>query len=65
MLHYAQAYFGVSTGSEIPTLVGTIESHDLPFSSISVLNQHSEKDATYKIFSRKPMADALLDHIFR
>ncbi|XP_058227029.1 farnesylcysteine lyase [Rhododendron vialii] len=58
------AYFGVSTGSEIPTLVGTIESHDLPFSSISVLKQHSEKDATYKIFSRKPMADALLDRIF-
>lgn len=58
------AYFGVSSRSEIPTLVGTIESHDLPFSSISVLKQHGEKDATCKIFSREPMADALLDRIF-
>ncbi|KAF8377076.1 hypothetical protein HHK36_030449 [Tetracentron sinense] len=57
-------YFGRNSVSEIPELVGTIEAPDLPFSSISVLKKYSEKDMTYKIFSRKPMADALLDHIF-
>ncbi|XP_051126941.1 farnesylcysteine lyase isoform X3 [Andrographis paniculata] len=57
------AYFGLNTLSEIPELVGTIESDDLPFTSISVLKEH-EKDKTYKIFSREPMLDALLDNIF-
>ncbi|XP_017982372.1 PREDICTED: farnesylcysteine lyase [Theobroma cacao] len=58
------AYFGLKAVAEIPELVGTLEDPDLPFSSISVLKQHYEKDATYKIFSREPMADALLDSIF-
>ncbi|KAL6542368.1 hypothetical protein OROMI_023970 [Orobanche minor] len=57
------AYFGLDELSDIPELVGTIESTDLPFSSIGVLKQH-EKDMTYKIFSREPMSDALLDDIF-
>ncbi|EYU20569.1 hypothetical protein ABFS82_08G083700 [Erythranthe guttata] len=56
-------YFGLKVLSDIPELVGTIESDDLPFSSISILKQH-EKDMTYKIFSREPMTDALLDDIF-
>jgi prenylcysteine oxidase/farnesylcysteine lyase len=60
-----KGYFGLDALSEIPELVGTIEDPDLPFSSISVLKQHGEKDMTYKIFSRKPMADILLDSIFR
>ncbi|KAB1210513.1 Farnesylcysteine lyase [Morella rubra] len=58
------AYFGLNAVSEIPELVGTIEDPDLPFSSISVLKQRDEKDATYKIFSRKRMEDTLLDSIF-
>uniref|UniRef100_A0A5B7BD05 Putative Farnesylcysteine lyase n=1 Tax=Davidia involucrata TaxID=16924 RepID=A0A5B7BD05_DAVIN len=58
------AYFGFEAVSEIPELVGTIEDPDLPFSSISVLKEHNEKDMTYKIFSREPLEDALLDHIF-
>ncbi|EXB56421.1 Farnesylcysteine lyase [Morus notabilis] len=57
-------YFGLDAVSDIPELVGTIEVPDLPFSSISVLKRHDEKDMTYKIFSRKPMDDALLDSIF-
>ncbi|GER33965.1 farnesylcysteine lyase [Striga asiatica] len=57
------AYFGLDSLGDIPDLVGTIESPDLPFSSISVLKQH-EKDMTYKIFSREPMLDATLDKIF-
>ncbi|CAK9183676.1 unnamed protein product, partial [Ilex paraguariensis] len=59
------AYFGLDSVSDIPELVGTIEAPDLPFTSISVLKQHSANDMTCKIFSHEPMADALLDHIFR
>ncbi|KAL5982745.1 hypothetical protein ACLOJK_016821 [Asimina triloba] len=58
------AFFGVKSASDIPSLVGTIESPDLQFSSISVLKQYSEDDKTYKVFSRKVMADELLDLIF-
>ncbi|KAK4256821.1 hypothetical protein QN277_006497 [Acacia crassicarpa] len=58
------AYFGLSAVMEIPELVGTVEDPDLPFSSISVLKKYDEKDATYKIFSRQPVSDTLLDSIF-
>ncbi|XP_050207285.1 farnesylcysteine lyase [Mercurialis annua] len=58
------AYFGLKAVSDIPQLVGTIEDPELPFSSISVLKQHNETDMIYKIFSRKPMPDSLLDSIF-
>lgn len=58
------AYFGLVAVSEIPELVGTLEDPNLPFSSISVLRKHDEKDMSYKIFSREPMADVLLDRIF-
>ncbi|XP_028766094.1 farnesylcysteine lyase-like [Neltuma alba] len=58
------AYFGLSAVTEIPDLVGTVEAPDLPFSSISVLKKYDEKDATYKIFSRQPVSDSLLDTIF-
>ncbi|PON36188.1 Prenylcysteine oxidase [Parasponia andersonii] len=57
-------YFGLDAVSKIPELVGTIEDPDLPFSSISVLKRHDEKDMTYKIFSRKPLDDDVLDTIF-
>ncbi|WOH07054.1 hypothetical protein DCAR_0626485 [Daucus carota subsp. sativus] len=58
------AYFGFNYVTDIPELVGTIESSDLPFTCISILKKHSEKDMTYKMFSRQPMTDVLLDQIF-
>lgn len=58
------AYFGFDDVSDIPELVGTTETPDLQFTSISVLKEHNKKDMTYKIFSRQPMTDVLLDHIF-
>ncbi|MBA0743472.1 hypothetical protein Gogos_006144 [Gossypium gossypioides] len=58
------AYFGLRTVAEIPELVGTLEDSDLPFTCISVLKQLDENDITYKIFSREPLSDALLDSIF-
>lgn len=58
------AYFGLNADSAIPELVGTLESPNIPFSSISVLKKHGGKDMTYKVFSREPMTDALLDQIF-
>ncbi|GLT25085.1 hypothetical protein SLA2020_002380 [Shorea laevis] len=57
-------YFGLQAVTDIPQLVGTMEDPNLPFSSISILKQYNEKDITYKLFSRKPMTDALLDNIF-
>ncbi|XP_073058029.1 farnesylcysteine lyase-like [Primulina eburnea] len=57
------AYFGLKEVKDIPELVGTIESADIPFSCISILKQH-EKDMTYKVFSRQELADDLLDKIF-
>ncbi|CAL5368882.1 unnamed protein product [Camellia sinensis] len=58
------AYFGLHSASAIPELVGTVENSDIPFTSISVLKQHSKNDMSYKIFSRETVADALLDRIF-
>lgn len=58
------AYFGLDDASDIPELVGTIEDPDLPFTCISILKKHNEKDMTYKMFSRESMADGLLDQIF-
>ncbi|KAL3528186.1 hypothetical protein ACH5RR_012842 [Cinchona calisaya] len=57
-------YFGFNMVSVIPELVGTTESSDVPFSSISVLRRHNEKDMTYKIFSRQLMSEELLDQMF-
>ncbi|XP_027075243.1 farnesylcysteine lyase [Coffea arabica] len=57
-------YFGFDMVSDIPELVGTTETPGVPFSSISVLNKHGEKDMTYKIFSRQLMPEELLNHIF-
>ncbi|KAL4561299.1 hypothetical protein LXL04_033463 [Taraxacum kok-saghyz] len=58
------AYFGLDTVSDIPELIGTIESSDLPFTCISILKEHNEKDMTYKMFSRQSLTDSLLDQIF-
>ncbi|KAI4310826.1 hypothetical protein MLD38_035778 [Melastoma candidum] len=58
------AYFGLKTVVEIPDLIGSIEDPSLPFSSISVLKRHGEKDMTYKVFSRQATEDTLLDEIF-
>lgn len=62
--HLNSNYFGVSE-DEIPTTIGTTETEEVPFSSISVLKQYGAKEFTYKIFSRKTMEDELLDRLFR
>ncbi|KAK1283583.1 Farnesylcysteine lyase [Acorus calamus] len=58
------AYFGFTLASEVPDLVGTVESPDLPFSCVAVQKKISEDDKVYKIFSRSPLEDNLLDKIF-
>ncbi|KAL5075162.1 hypothetical protein RYX36_014146 [Vicia faba] len=57
-------YFGLKVAAKIPDLVATLEDPTLPFTSISVLKKHNEEESTYKIFSRQPMTDSLLDSIF-
>ncbi|XP_071689482.1 farnesylcysteine lyase [Rutidosis leptorrhynchoides] len=58
------AYFGLSSVSDLPELVGTIENPELPFTCISLLKEHNATDMTYKMFSRQSLTDALLDQIF-
>lgn len=60
-----QEYFGFNNASGIPDLIGTLEVPDVPFSSISILKKYSEEDIAYKIFSRTPADDSLLDQLFR
>lgn len=57
-------YFGFSDASEILDLIGTLEVPDVPFSSISILKKYGEKDMAYKMFSRTPADDGLLDKLF-
>ncbi|ONK55718.1 uncharacterized protein A4U43_C10F290 [Asparagus officinalis] len=57
-------YFGFKHASEIPALIGTLEVPDVPFSSISILKKYDEEDMTYKMFSRGPADDSLLDQLF-
>ncbi|KAF0895635.1 hypothetical protein E2562_013930 [Oryza meyeriana var. granulata] len=58
-------FFGLSSVSDIPELIGTMELPDIPFSSISILKKYNEQDMTYKVFSRMKLNDNLLDEIFR
>uniref|UniRef100_A0A0E0KXA5 Prenylcysteine lyase domain-containing protein n=1 Tax=Oryza punctata TaxID=4537 RepID=A0A0E0KXA5_ORYPU len=57
-------FFGLSSVSDIPELIGTMEVPEIPFSSISILKKYSEQDMTYKVFSRVKLNDSLLDQIF-
>ncbi|KAH7685318.1 prenylcysteine oxidase / farnesylcysteine lyase protein [Dioscorea alata] len=57
-------FFGLKSASEVPDLVGTIERPDIPFSCISVLKKYTNEEKTYKMFSRAPATDDLLDQMF-
>uniref|UniRef100_A0A0E0H0R5 Prenylcysteine lyase domain-containing protein n=1 Tax=Oryza nivara TaxID=4536 RepID=A0A0E0H0R5_ORYNI len=57
-------FFGLSSVSDIPKLIGTMEVPEIPFSSISILKKYSEQDMTYKVFSRVKLNESLLDQIF-
>lgn len=57
-------YFGFNHVSEIPDLIGTLEVPNVPFSSISILKKYGEEVMTYKMFSRGPADDSLLDQLF-
>ncbi|KAJ4786431.1 Prenylcysteine oxidase [Rhynchospora pubera] len=57
-------YFGLSSIEDIPDLVGTIETPNVSFSSVSILKQYGERDFAYKIFSRSELDDTLLDQLF-
>ncbi|KFK28083.1 hypothetical protein AALP_AA8G470100 [Arabis alpina] len=57
-------YFGMKSVSDVPALVGTLEDPLIPFSCISILRKYNETDMTYKIFTRQPASDSLLDDLF-
>ena len=60
-----QKFFSLSSVSDVPKLIATMELPDIPFSSIAVLKKHGKHDMTYKVFSRAMLDDTLLDQIFR
>ncbi|KAH0892546.1 hypothetical protein HID58_054975 [Brassica napus] len=57
-------YFGMKLVSDVPALVGTLEDPLIPFSCISILRKYSATDMTYKMFTRQPASDSLLDELF-
>ncbi|KAH0922980.1 hypothetical protein HID58_022998 [Brassica napus] len=57
-------YFGMKSVSDVPALVGTLEDPLIPFSCISILRKYSATDMTYKMFTRQPASDSLLDELF-
>eukprot|EP00249_Psilotum_nudum_P002498 c15569_g1_i1 orf=273-1718(-) len=58
-------YFGISSVEKVPSLIGTLEISAIPFSSINVLKTYDLQEKAYKIFSRAPLSDELLDQLFR
>uniref|UniRef100_A0A0D9WBM3 Prenylcysteine lyase domain-containing protein n=1 Tax=Leersia perrieri TaxID=77586 RepID=A0A0D9WBM3_9ORYZ len=57
-------FFGLTSVSDIPKLIGTMELPEIPFSSMAILKKYSEQDMAYKVFSRVKLNDSLLDQIF-
>lgn len=58
-------YFGLSADSPPPDMVLTKERSDIPFSSISTQGTAADGSRKiYKLFSRQPLMDGLLDTLF-
>jgi prenylcysteine oxidase / farnesylcysteine lyase len=58
------AYFGLRPSDQLPTELLTIENATLPFTTLAVHATHPNGSAVYKMFSRAPVDDALLDVVF-
>ena len=59
------SYFGLGEGEGIPSFVGTIESPDIPFSSLAERGVSTTHGApVYKIFSRQALEPSLVADLF-
>ncbi|CAI5994119.1 unnamed protein product [Closterium sp. NIES-64] len=59
-------YFAATDSPSLPGLIGTLESEDIPFSSISrVAPWAADGSSVFKVFSRQHLSDDTLDVLFR
>lgn len=57
-------YFGLARASDLPGTVLTVEDDAIPFSSLGRVGASDEGAPVYKLFSRSPIEESLLDEIF-
>lgn len=58
-------YFGLATNQAVPTEILTIENKSLPFSTLAVHADLPNGTHVYKMFSREPVTEDLLDSVFK
>jgi prenylcysteine oxidase/farnesylcysteine lyase len=57
-------YFGLARASDLPDAVLTVEDDTIPFSSLGLVATSPDGAPVYKLFSREPVAESLLDELF-
>ncbi len=57
-------YFGLARAGDLPDAVLTVEDDAIPFSSLGLVAVSPDGMPVYKLFSRKPVAESLLDEVF-
>jgi prenylcysteine oxidase/farnesylcysteine lyase len=57
-------YFRLRSASDLPDAVLTVEDDDIPFSSLGLVAASESGALIYKLFTRRPVTDSLLDQLF-
>ncbi|MCP4040003.1 MAG: FAD-dependent oxidoreductase [bacterium] len=57
-------YFGLVRAADLPDAVLTVENDAIPFNSLGLVGASPDGTPIYKLFSRDPVAESLLDAIF-
>jgi prenylcysteine oxidase/farnesylcysteine lyase len=57
-------YFGLTSAADLPDTVLTVEDEAIAFSSLGLVGASPEGALVYKLFSREPVAESLLDEMF-
>jgi len=57
-------YFGLGAAAHVPTELLTVENASLPFTTLAVHATLPNGSKVYKLFSRQPLSEPLLDKVF-
>jgi prenylcysteine oxidase/farnesylcysteine lyase len=57
-------YFGLARAGDLPDTVLTVEDDTIPFSSLGLVATSTDGALVYKLFSRDPVPESLLDQLF-
>jgi prenylcysteine oxidase/farnesylcysteine lyase len=57
-------YFGLARARDLPDAVLTVEDDAIPFSSLGLVATSRDGALIYKLFSREPVTESLLDELF-